>query len=204
MSLIHLSSQVQTSVTVAKNVTGYAAQGTAFVAEKVGTAMTSFGKFLAPHVQKQGSKLLSYASGMESERAEATMTETLKIASGTADAISTIYSGLESSAGILGRGIANNTVKIVDHKYGSGMGVVTSNTFDTVGNLYNVNRNFNIMTPKGLVKSTAKSAGKGILQSDEFKPKVYLNKNYFTGTVNLYPNLDNLAKELNKPRFAQL
>lgn len=175
------------------------------MAEKVGTAMTSFGKFLAPHVQKQGSKLLSYASGMESERAEMTMTETLKIASGTADAISTIYSGLESSAGILGKGIANNTVKIVEHKYGEPMGAVTSSTFDTVGNLYNVNKNFKIMTPKGLVKSTAKSAGKGILQSDEFKsPKVYLNKNYFTGTMNLYPNLDNLARELNKPRFAQM
>jgi spartin len=163
--------------------------------------MTSFGKYLAPHVQKQGSKLLSYAVGMESQRAEETMTETLKIASGTADAISTIYNGLETSAGILGKNLADNTVKIVEHKYGEPMGAVTSNTFDTVGNLYNVNRNFNIITPKGLVKSTAKSAGKGILQADEYKPKVYLNKNYFTGATNLYPNLENLAKELNKPKI---
>lgn len=166
--------------------------------------MTSFGRFLAPHVQRQGSKLLSYTVGMDNQKAEETMTETLKIASGTADAISTIYSGLESSAGILGQNLANNTVKIVEHKYGEPMGAVTSNTFDTVGNLYNVNRNFRIMTPKGLVKSTAKNAGKGILQSDEFKPKVYVNRNYFTGAVDLYPNLDNLAKELNKPRFGQL
>lgn len=179
--------------------TGYAAQGTSFVAEKVGTAMTSFGKFLAPHVQKQGSKLLTYTVGMDNDRAAETMTETLKIASGTADAISTIYGGLETSAGILGRNLADNTVKIVGHKYGEPMGEVSSNAFDTVGNLYNVNRNFNILTPKGLVKSTAKSTGKGILQSEEFKPKVFLNKNYFTGSVNLYPNLDNLAKELNKP-----
>jgi Senescence-associated protein len=199
-----VSVKVQASVVVAKSLTGYAAQGTSFVAGKVGTAMTSFGKFLAPHVQKQGSKLLSYASGMESERAEETMTETLKIVSGAADGISTIYGGLETSAGILGRNLADNTVKIVGHKYGEPIAGVTSNTFDTVGNLYNVNRNFNIMTPKGLVKSTAKSAGKGILQSDVYKPKIYLNKNYFTGQVHLYPNLDNLAKELNKPRFGQL
>lgn len=163
----------------------------------------SFGKFLAPHVQKQGSKLLSYTVGMENQKAEEAMTETLKIASGTADAISTIYGGLESSAGILGRNLADNTVKIVEHKYGEPYGAVTSNTFDTVGNLYNVNRNFNIMTPKGLVKSTAKSAGKGILQSDEFKPKIYMNKNYFTGERNLYPNLDNLAKEMKKPKPGQ-
>lgn len=183
---------------------GYAAQGTGFVAEKVGSAMTSFGKFLAPHVQKQGSKLLSYAVGMESAKAEETMTETLKIASGAADGISTIYNGLESSAGILGRNLANNTVLVVEHKYGEATGLVTSHGFDTVGNLYNVNRNFNIMTPKGLVKSTAKSAGKGILQSDAYKPKVFLNKNYFTGSASLYPNLENLAKELNKPQIGNL
>lgn len=199
-----VSGGVQTSVAVAKNLSGYAAQGTSYVADKVGTAMTSFGQFLAPHVQKQGSKLLSYAAGMESQRAEEAMSETLKIASGTADAISTIYGGLESSAGILGKNLANNTVKIVEHKYGEPYGAVTSSTFDTVGNLYNVNRNFKIMTPKGLVKSTAKSAGKGILQSEEFKPKIFLNQNYFTGSTSLYPDLGNFAKELNKPKFAQL
>ncbi|CRK97448.1 CLUMA_CG010837, isoform A [Clunio marinus] len=199
-----VSEKVQTGVVVAKSLTGYAAQGTSFVAEKVGSAMTRFGQFLAPHVQQQGSKLLTYTVGMEESKATETMTETLKIASGTADAISTIYNGLQSSAGILGQNLADNTVKIVEHKYGQPMGAVTSNTFDTVGNLYNVNRNFNIMTPKGLVKSTAKSAGKGILQSDAFKPKVYLNKNYFTGSVSLYPNLDNFARELNKPKFGQI
>lgn len=164
--------------------------------------MNSFGRFLAPHVQKQGSRLLSYAGGLDNERAEEAMSETLKIAGGTASAISTIYSGLETSAGILGKNLADNTVKVVQHKYGEPMGEVTSNTFDTVGNLYNVNRNFTIITPKGLVKSTAKNAGKGILQMD-FQPKVYLNKDYFTGTVNLYPNLDNFAKELNKPKLSE-
>lgn len=166
--------------------------------------MSSFGRYLAPHVQRQGSRLLSYAAGMENHAAEEAMTETLKIASGTADAISTIYSGLESSAGILGKNLAENTVKVVKYKYGEPMGAVTSNTFDTVGNLYNVNRNFNIMTPKGLVKSTAKNAGKGFLQSDAFKPKVYVNQNYFTGSASLYPNLENLAKELNKPKLGPI
>lgn len=193
-----VSYRVQNTVAVAKSVTGYAAQGTSYLAGKVGSAMTSFGTYLAPHVQKQGSKLLTYASGMENEKAQETMTETLKIASGAAEAISTIYSGLESSAGMLGSSIANNTVKVVEHKYGEPSAEIASSTFDTVGNLYSVKKNFNIMTPKGLVKSTAKSTGKGILQSEEFRPKLFLNKNYFTGTVTLYPNLDNLAKELDK------
>lgn len=142
---------------------------------------------------------------MESETAEITMKETLKIASGTSEAISTLYSGLETSANILGRNLADNSVKIVRHKYGESYGEVSEKGFDTVGNLIAVKNSFNILTPKGLVKSTAKKAGKGILESDEFKPKVYLNKDYFTGSGStsgsLYPNLDNFAKELNKPKF---
>lgn len=192
-----VSEKVQTSVTVAKSLSGYAAQGTSFVAEKVGGAMTCFGKFLAPHVQRQGSRLLNVA-GMESSLAEETMIETLKIASGASDAISTIYSGLESSAGILGRNIADNTVKVVSHKYGEPMGQLSKSSFDTVGNLINVNRNFNIITPKGLIKSSAKGAGRGILQAEEFKPKVYLNKDYFSGNLSLYPSLDNFAREISK------
>lgn len=52
-----VSEKVNKSVTVAKSLSGYAAQGTSFLAEKVGGAMTSFGKFLAPHVQQQGELL---------------------------------------------------------------------------------------------------------------------------------------------------
>lgn len=195
-----VSDKINTSVTVAKSVSGYAAQGTSFLAEKVGGAMTCFGKFLAPHVQQQGAKLLSYTVGMEAGQAEVTMTETLKIASGAAEAISTIYGGLETSAGILGRNLADNSVKIVRHKYGESYGEVSEKGFDTVGNLWAVNKSFNILTPKGLVKSTAKSAGKGILNSDEFKPKIYVNKDYFTGAPSLYPNLENFARELSKTK----
>lgn len=192
-----ISNKIQTSVTVAKSLSGYAAQGTTFLAEKVGGAMNSFGRYLAPHVQRQGSKFLIYTTGIDESKAETTMTETLKIASGTAEAISTIYSGLETSASILGRNIADNSVTVIRHKYGETYGNTANSTFDTVGNLIAVNKSFNILTPKGLVKSSAKGAGKGILSADEFKPNSYLNKDYFTGSVSLYPNLENLAKEMN-------
>lgn len=46
-----VSSNLHTTVTVAKSLTGYAAKGTSFVAEKVGGATMALGRFLAPHVQ---------------------------------------------------------------------------------------------------------------------------------------------------------
>lgn len=193
-----VSQGVQNSVAAVKTVSSYAAQGTSFLAGKVGDAMSSFGGFIAPHVHHQGSKLLTYTTGMESEKARDTMTETLKIASGAADGISTIYNGLESSAGILGKSLASSTVKVVEHKYGEPSAELATQTLDTVGNLYNLKRNFNIITPKGLVKSTAKGAGIGVLRSEQFRPKVYLNKNYFTGNVALYPDLEKFAKQFEK------
>lgn len=134
------------------------------MAEKVGLAMTSLGRFLAPHVHQQGSKLLSHTLGMENHKAEEAITKTLKVAVETANAASTIYYGLESSVGILGRNLAENTVKVVKHTYGESSAAVTSNTLDTVGNLYNVRR-LNIITPLGLVKATARNAGRDFMQT---------------------------------------
>ena len=193
-----VSDKVNTSVTVAKSVTGYAAQGTSFLAEKVGCAMNSFGRFLAPHVQYQGAKLLSYTVGMEAGQAEVAMTESLKIASGAAEAISTIYGGLESSTGILGRKLADNSVKAIKHKYGESYGEVSEKGFDTVGNLWTVKNNFNILSPKCLAKLTNKSAAKGILNSDEIKPKMLAIKDV---DPSLFPNLQNFSKDLSKSGY---
>ena len=53
-----VSPNIHTTVTVAKSLTGYAAKGTSFVAEKVGGATMALGRFLAPHVQVILTKLL--------------------------------------------------------------------------------------------------------------------------------------------------
>lgn len=83
------------------------------------------GKFILHVIIHLGAKILTYTVGMEPANAECAMTESLKIASGTAEAISTIYSGLETSASILGRNLADNSVKIVRHKYGESYGEVS-------------------------------------------------------------------------------
>jgi len=40
----------------------------------------------------------------------------LTIAAGAVEGFGTIYSGLDESAGILGKNLSNNTVKIIEHK----------------------------------------------------------------------------------------
>lgn len=98
------------------------------------------------------------------------MNGVLNLTAGAVEGFGTVYSGLEKSAAILGNNLSNNSVKIIQHKYGSSAGNVAAGAFDTVGNLINVGQNVNYMTPKGLAKRAAKNTGKAIVS--EFRPQL--------------------------------
>lgn len=62
--------------------------------------------------------------------------------------------------------------------------------------MINVSQNINYMTPNGLVKKTAKGAGKAIVQ--ELRPKT--NGKNIVPAGALYPDLSGLAKEIEKTK----
>lgn len=111
-----VSANVKYGIEVAKNVTGKAANVTGYIAGKVGSATMALGQFLAPHIQKQGSRLLSHSLGISQEDASDKMTGVMTIAAGAVEGFGTVYSGLEKSASILGNNLSNNSVKIIEHK----------------------------------------------------------------------------------------
>lgn len=101
----------------------------------------------------------------------------LTVAAGAVEGFGTVYDGLEKSAGILGKNLSQNSVKIIQHKYGTNAGALATDTFDTVGNLINLNKNVRgLITPKGLAKRTFKGTGKAII--GDFKPHAPMRK-YF-------------------------
>lgn len=87
-----------------------------FLAEKVGNATLRLGQYLAPHIQKQGTRLLSNGFNIPEKEAASKVRGVLTIAAGAVEGFSTVYRGLETSAGILGSSLKENTVKIVEHK----------------------------------------------------------------------------------------
>lgn len=195
-----ISENVNTSIHVAKTVTGAAARFTGFVAGKLGDATMGLGKFLAPHIQKHGSQLLTYG-GYDYEKANETVSDLLTVCAGAVEGFGTVYSGLENSATILGKSLSQNTVKVVEHKYGQEAGIAAEDTFDTVGNVINMSRDVNIFTPQGFVKKTAKSTGKAIVT--DFVPRTDgLAASTSSGQLSgmKYPNLTNLAKEVTKEK----
>lgn len=74
------------------------------------------GQYLAPHIQKQGTKLLATGFNMSEREASDKMKGILTVAAGAVEGFSTVYRGLETSASILGNNLKDNTVKIVEHK----------------------------------------------------------------------------------------
>lgn len=68
-----VSERVVNGVELAKTTASAAASFTGYVAGKVGSATMALGKFLAPHIQKQGSKLLTSAGGYSPEEANETV-----------------------------------------------------------------------------------------------------------------------------------
>ncbi|KAG8267189.1 Spartin [Homalodisca vitripennis] len=132
-------------------------------AGKVGSATMALGRYLAPHIQRGGTALLSKAGVGEQTAAEG-VGGVLTVAAGAVEGFGTIYTGLEQSAGILGTSLTNNTVQIVQHKYGEPMAEVTGDTLYTVGNVINTSNNIHNLTPKGLAKRAAKNTGKAIVE----------------------------------------
>lgn len=205
-------SNVKTGIEIAKSVTGTAVSVTSYVAGKVGCATMALGRFLAPHIQKHGSDLLSYSTGISAEDASEKVQGALTICAGAVEGFGTVYAGLEKSASILGSSLSNSTVQIVQHKYGPEAGQVVGSSLDTVGNVINVSHNMNYITPKGLAKRTAKNAGKALVAG--YRPPIPEVDNAGAGegpsngvvtsqqrivpAAVLYPDLSELAKEIQK------
>lgn len=65
-----VSHKVANGIEIAKTATGVAVGITSFVASTVGSATIALGRFLAPHVHAQGSKLLSKSMGFSADEAK--------------------------------------------------------------------------------------------------------------------------------------
>lgn len=108
----------------------------------------------------------------------------LTVAAGAIEGFGTIYDGLDKSARVLGRNLSDNSVKIIEHKYGGSAAAAATDTFDTVGNMINLSKSIKIITPQGLAKKAAKGTGKAVIS--DFMPQVpsklflitRLNKHY--------------------------
>ena len=128
--------RVRKGLEAAQWVSDKTVRGSGWLVSKAGVATVALGRFLAPHIHNGGTKMISHFAEQSDEKSKKQVAIASELASGSVEAISTVYVALENSSKILAKNIANNTVDIVQHKYGTEVGQVTDNALSAAGNTY--------------------------------------------------------------------
>jgi len=138
-----------------------------WMVSKVGSATMALGRMAAPHLERGATRALTNLTNQSNTESSNQLKIAGEIASGTVAAVSTMYMALENSSKILAKNMANNTVMIVSHKYGTDMAAVTSDALSTAGNSYLAFYNAAALGPKGIAKRAAKDTGKAMIGVDQ-------------------------------------
>merc|ERR1719318_260247 len=134
---------------------------------KVGSATVALGRLAAPHIEREATRALTSLTSQSSNETSNQLAIAGEIASGTVAAVSTMYMALENSSKILAKNIANNTVMIVSHKYGTNVAAVTDAALATAGNSYLAFYNAGALGPKGIAKRAVKDTAKAAIGVDQ-------------------------------------
>jgi spartin len=137
-------------------VTGYAVNAVA-----KGTHQLS--KCLAPHVRRHSTKLISSVSGKDESDSGQICDNIFTVASGGLQGFATLYNGVTENAISLAKTISNETVDIVNKKYGNDAGMATEEALYTAGNAAMTVHNVQQLGPKAIAKKTAFETGKTVI-----------------------------------------
>uniref|UniRef100_A0A0B6ZI36 Senescence domain-containing protein n=1 Tax=Arion vulgaris TaxID=1028688 RepID=A0A0B6ZI36_9EUPU len=155
--------KVQKGVFYAREATHGAVKVTGYIVNKLGALTVAVAKELAPHVKKQGMKILPQSMKSENSQGKSTVDGVVEVAGSGLKGFGTVYMSLETAAKTLGKCLANETVKVVTHKYGEEAGCLTENTMYTAGNVFMTAHNANNLGIKAIAKRAARETGKAVL-----------------------------------------
>jgi len=108
-----IGSLTKGSISAAKSATTATVKVSGYVANRVGKLTKSMAGYLAAKAEKPISGVVSTTGG---DKKQGTMAYLVDAARGGLIAYGTVYTGLESSAKVLGKNIKDNSVKVVSHK----------------------------------------------------------------------------------------
>jgi len=153
------------SINAAKTATGATVKVSGYVADRVGNITKKFASYLANKVVDPNSGT-AVEGGRKSSSSMAVLADAAR---GGLLAYGTVYAGLESSAKVLGMRAKENSVKVVQHKYGLQAGDAFGEACTAAGNAALTYMNIQSLGAKGLVKKTAKQTGKNVAKNVVYK-----------------------------------
>ncbi|XP_074651385.1 spartin-like isoform X2 [Tubulanus polymorphus] len=157
--------RVKQGLEVARKASGVAVKVSSCVVNKLGQATMAVGRHVAPHLRRGGEKILPRSwTSTDSPDGQSKMDAVFEVAGSGLLGFATIYSSLEHAAKALARNIRDETVVIVDHKYGKEAAGVTHTSLSTAGNALMTAHNVSALGAKAIAKRVAKDAGAAVVE----------------------------------------
>ncbi|CAF0899388.1 unnamed protein product [Brachionus calyciflorus] len=130
-----------------------------YLLNKLSSIASSTAKTVAPHLKNGSTALLSKTFANNKSQASSYVENVCTVAHGSVKGLGIVYDSLEQAAKALGKNVTEQTVTVVDHKYGPEAAKVTENGLFSVGNVALTYNNFrNLKVVRTLAKETAKEA----------------------------------------------
>ena len=156
-----ISPALKTTLQGTKYVTNKTVKVSGFVANRVGKLTKGMADYLATKIEKPVTGAVVGATGGHKTKSSS-MQNIVDAARGGLVAYGTVYNGLETSAKVLETSIRDNTVKVVEVKYGAEAKQATDDGISAAGDAAMTYLNIQSLGVKGLVKQTAKHTGKSL------------------------------------------
>ena len=128
--------------------------------DKIAAGARCLGQKLVPHVQRHGTRLMSSATGKDSETSGRYVSDILSVTASGLEGFSTIYQSVTASARQLSQAVAGETVRYVQRRYGDDAAEATNEALYAAGNAAMAATAVKDLAPKAIVKKAAREAAK--------------------------------------------
>ncbi|XP_008331087.1 spartin a isoform X1 [Cynoglossus semilaevis] len=160
-----VSHKVTKGLEASKQATGGVLRVSRFLVDGVSKVLGHAAEKVAPHVKKQGAKLVPESLKNRKEGEPSNWDGTKHVASSSVQGFSTVWSSLEEGAKLVGKSVRAETVTSVTYKYGNSAGDATDTALQSVVNVGVTAYNIDNLGIKAVLKTAGKQTAKAMVKS---------------------------------------
>ena len=129
------------------------------------------GNYLAPHIRRHGTALISNVSGKNDQSSNKICDDIMTVTAGGLQGFATLYNGITNNVISLAKTVADETVDVLEKKYGNDTGTVAHETLYAAGNAALTVNNVKDLGPKSIAKNAIKETGKSAINHKDNSDK---------------------------------
>ncbi|KAK0052932.1 spartin [Biomphalaria pfeifferi] len=152
----------QKGIIYARQATGGAVKVTEYVVNKLGEATVCLAKEVAPVVRQKTLNVLPDALSDSKIGSPSAIDTVVEVAYTGLKGFAKVYDSLEKAAKCLGGTLVDESVKVVEHSYGTEAAKLTENTMHAAGNVLMATHNVKKLSLKSIAKKTAKETSNAV------------------------------------------